>query len=435
MISLRGTLKLLWNFSNHARVPAPQENFRRLLRTVAMLSDLGPEMTAERDFAQTAQVMLSALMESTGASEGVLFVFTEKPAMLNSVATHGFALIPEPSVIPLLPRHVHALTSARGAILLAGTTYDTFFSANGNVAPELFRCIASLRVAGKLVGAVALGRREGDTPYDDEGLEYLELLGHYVALAVQNHALTQTLAQRVGENLRLMASVHGFYDNALEAFATAIDVKHVNIHGHSLRVGRYAAAIGDAMGMNANEVAALRSAGYLHDIGKVAVDKRLFGKPTVLDAEEFREMADHTTVGHQIVTGVQFPWPCIPEVVRWHHERTDGSGYPDGLQNEEIPVEARIVGLADTFDAMTSPRPYREPISLGTTLNDILRNTPRKFDPTAVQALLVQLRRDAVGSNRTLFLEHAPGHLGPSDIDQMAANLQHKLSNGRAYLT
>ena len=418
-----------------AKVAAPQENFRRLLRTVAMLSDLGPEMTAERDFAQTAQVMLSALMQSSGATEGVLFVLVEKPAMLTSVAAQGFALIPEPSVIPLLPRHVHALATTRGAVLLEASSYDTFLSANGNVAPELFRCLMSLKVSGKLVGAVALGRREADSPYDEEGLQYLELLGHYVALAVQNHALTQTLAQRVGDNLRLMASLHGFYDNALEAFAAAIDVKHVNIHGHSIRVGKYAAAIGDATGMGPNEVTALRSAGYLHDIGKVAVDKRLFGKPTTLDAEEFREMADHTTVGHQIVVGVQFPWACVPEVVRWHHERADGSGYPDGLQNEEVPIEARIVGLADTFDAMTSPRPYRERISLGTTLNDILRNTPQKFDPTAVQALLVQLRRDAVGSNRAPFLESSAGHLAPTDIDHLAANLQHKISNGRLYLT
>ncbi len=107
------------------------------------------------------------------------------------------------------------------------------------------------------------------------------MIGSYVALAIQNYTLGQTLAQRVSENLRLLASLHGFYDNALEAFATAIDVKHVNIHGHSLRVGRYAHAIGEALGMEPTEVAALRSAGYLHDIGKVAVDKRLFEKAFV----------------------------------------------------------------------------------------------------------------------------------------------------------
>lgn len=419
------------------RVAAPKENFRRLLRTVETLSDLGPEMTAEHEFTQTARTMLSALMHATSAGEGVLFVFIEKPSMLTSVAAQGFALIPEPSVIPLLPRHVHALSTTQGAVLLGQSSSDTFLSANGNVAPELFRCIAPLKVSGKLVGAVALGRSdgEGDALYGEESLQSLDMLCHYVALAVQNHALTQTLAQRVSENLRLMASLHGFYDNALEAFAAAIDVKHVNIHGHSLRVGRYAAAIADSMGMDANEVAAIRSAGYLHDIGKVAVDKRLFGKPTTLDAEEFREMADHTTVGHQIVTGVQFPWPRIPEIVRWHHERADGSGYPDGLLNEDVPMQVRIVGLADTFDAMTSQRPYREPISLGATLSEIVRISPQKFDANAVHALLVQLRRDAVGSNRMPFLENSESNLAPTDIDHLAATLQHKISNGRIYLT
>jgi len=413
-----------------------KENFRRLLRTVETLSDLGPEMTAERDFSQSAQTMLSALMHAAGASEGVLFVLIEKPSMLNSVAAQGFSLIPEPSIIPLLPRHVHSLSTTQGAVLLSNSSYDTFLSANGNVAPELFRCLAPLRVAGKLVGAVALGRRLEDSLYDEEGLQSLDLLCHYVALAVQNHALTQTLAQRVGENLRLMASLHGFYDHALEAFAAAIDVKHVNIHGHSLRVGRYSAAIGEAMGMDNNDVAALRSAGYLHDIGKVSVDKRLFGKPTTLDPEEFREMADHTTVGHQIVTGVQFPWPRIPEIVRWHHERADGSGYPDGLLNDEVPMQVRIVGLADTLDAMISKRPYREPISLGATLHEIVRITPQKLDPSAVQALLVQIRRDSVGGNRVSFLEdRSAGNLAPADVDQLAAMLQHKVSNGRMYLT
>jgi putative nucleotidyltransferase with HDIG domain len=283
---------------------------------------------------------------------------------------------------------------------------------------------------------VALGRRESDSSYSAEDLDAVQLLSHYVALAVQNHALSQTLAQRVSENLRLMASLHGFYDNALEAFATAIDVKHVNIHGHSLRVGRFAASIGEAMGLESGEVAAIRSAGYLHDIGKVAVDKRLFGKPAALDPDEFQEMADHTTVGHQIVSNVQFPWPRIPEIVRWHHERGDGSGYPDALHMDEVPQSVRIVALADTFDAMTSDRPYRESLSVGGTLSELVRLTPSKYDPDVMQALLIQLRRDAVGSNRTPFLadKHSV-NIAPGDIDHLAAALQHKTTNGRRYLT
>ena len=413
-----------------------KNNFRRLLRTVEALSDLGPEMTAEREFAQTALTMLNALREAAAAREGALFTFSDKPSLLTSVAAQGFTLLPEPALIPLLPKHVHALQSARGPVVLNQASYDSFLSSNGNVAPELFRCVAPLKVSGKLVGIVALGRRDGDALYDEDELEALNLLTHYVALAVQNHALTQSLSHRVSENLRLLASLHGFYDNALEAFAAAIDVKHVNIHGHSLRVGRYAAAIGDALGMDQNEVAALRSAGYLHDIGKVAVDKHIFGKPGALDPTEFRQMADHTVVGHQIVSGVQFPWPRIPEIVRWHHERGDGSGYPDGLLMEDVPMPVRIIALADTFDAMTSERPYREPLSVGGAISEIVRLAPQKYDPNAVHGLLVQLRRDAVGSNRTPFLENRMSlNIAPSDIDHLAASLQHKMTNGRNYLT
>lgn len=432
---MRVTLFLLW-FCVSQRVALQKDNFRRLLRTVEALSDLGPEMTAEREFPQTAHAMLSASIEAGGAREGALFTYTDKPSLLTSLATDGFALMPEPAVIPLLPRHVHALISSREPVILDPGSYDLYISANGNVAPELFKCIVPLKVGSKLVGIIALGRRDGDGLYDASEFEALGLLSHYVALAIHNHSLSQTLAQRVSENLRLMASLHGFYDNALEAFATAIDVKHINIHGHSLRVGRYASAIGEAMSMDPSEVAAIRSAGYLHDIGKVAVDKRLFGKTTSLDAEEFREMADHTIVGHQIVSGVQFPWPRIPEIVRWHHERSDGSGYPDGLLLEDVPMQVRIVGLADTFDAMTSERPYRERLSLGSTLSEIVRLTPLKFDPNAVHALLLQVRRDTVGSNRTPFLQDRMGDdIAAADVDQLAASLQHKMSHGRLYLT
>jgi len=410
-------------------------NLKQLLRTVEALADLGPELTADRDFSQTARKMLTAVLEAAGAREAVLFSFGERPSLLTSVDSQGFALMPEPSLIPLLPRHVHTLTAAVGPVLLNSSTYDVFLSSNGNVAPELFKCICPLKVRSKLVGAIALGRRPGDAPYEEDALDALQLISSYVALAIQNHTLSQTLAQRVSENLRLLASLHGFYDNALEAFAAAIDVKHVNIHGHSLRVGRYAQAIGEAMGMDASSAASLRSAGYLHDIGKVAVDKRLFGKPSSLDPEEFREMADHTVVGHQIVSNVQFPWPQIPEIVRWHHERGDGTGYPDGMHQEEMPQAVRIVALADTFDAMVSARPYREPLPLGITLQELIRMTPQKYDADAMQALLIQVRRDAVGSNRIPVLEPGVVSLSASDVDQLASTLQHKISQNKIYLT
>jgi putative nucleotidyltransferase with HDIG domain len=410
-------------------------NLKKLLRTVEALADLGPALTADRDFRQTARTMVSAVMEASGAREAVLFSFGERPSLLTSVDAQGFALLPEPALIPLLPRHIQTLTAAVGPVVLNSSTHDVFLSSNGNVAPELFRCICSLKVRGKLVGVIALGRREGDALYEDEALDAFEMLSHYLALAIQNHSLSQTLAQRVSENLRLLASLHGFYDNALEAFAAAIDIKHVNIHGHSLRVGRYAHAIGEALGMSPSDVAALRSAGYLHDIGKVAVDKRLFGKTSKLDASESREMQDHTTVGHQIVSQVQFPWPKIPEIVRWHHERGDGSGYPDGLRADEMSQSVRIIALADTFDAMTSERPYRQPLPIGTALRELVRMSPQKYDPDALQALLIQVRRDTVGTNHNPIFDPSAMNLSAVDVDELGSTLQHRVSQNKTFLT
>ena len=172
----------------------------------------------------------------------------------------------------------------------------------------------------------------------------------------------------------------------------------------------------------------MRSAGYLHDIGKVAIDKRLFAKTSSLDTEESRAMRDHTVMGHQIVSQVQFPWPQVPEIVRWHHERADGSGYPDGLHGDEIPVPVRIIALADTFDAMTSERPYRERLSVGSALQELIRLTPEKYDPHALQALLIQMRRDAVGTNRLPILEPDLSTCPPTDVDQLAATLQHRIT-------
>jgi putative nucleotidyltransferase with HDIG domain len=429
------TLLALWFLARTSARGLQGTNLKKLLRTVEALADLGPELTADRDFRHTARVMLTAVMEAARTREAVLFSFSERPSMLTSVEAQGFALLPEPSLIPLLPRHVHTLAAAAGPVLLNSSTYDVFLSSNGNVAPELFKCVCPLKVRGKLVGVIALGRRQGDALYEEDALDALEMLSHYVALAIQNHTLGQTLAQRVSENLRLLASLHGFYDNALEAFATAIDVKHVNIRGHSLRVGRYSQAIGEALGMDPTDVASLRSAGYLHDIGKVAVDRRLFEKPSKLDAQESREMRDHTVVGHQIVSQVQFPWPQIPEIVRWHHERGDGSGYPDGLHADEMPQAVRIVALADTFDAMTSERPYRERMSVGAALQELIRMSPQKYDAQALQALLIQVRRDAVGTNRIPILEPDAMNLSATDVDQLAATLQHRISQDKLFLT
>lgn len=408
-------------------------NLPRLLPAFEALADLGNEMTAERDFITRAETMLARTMQALDAREGALFIHSDRPAMLTSVAAFGFALFPQSAVIPLLPKNVRALNHSQ-PVVLAGN-HERHLSANGNVPPGVFQCLAPLRVNAKLVGVVTLGRRNAEGGYTEEDLATLGMLVRPIAMAVQNHVLAHTLEHRIAENLRLLAGLHSMYDHTLEAFATAIDAKDAFTRGHSLRVGRYAAGVGEAMGLDPTQVTGLRAAGYLHDVGKVNVDKHLFKKPGALEHIEFQEMADHTVMGHQIVAGVEFPWPQIPEVVRSHHERADGSGYPDRLHESEMPLAVRVVALADSFDAMTSERSYRQPLSLGETLTHIVRSTPSKFDAEAVQALLVQLRRDATRNDSgPAFLEPTvPMTVAPRDLDQLAADLNFRINNARAY--
>ena len=158
-------------------------------------------------------------------------------------------------------------------------------------------------------------------------------------------------------------------------------------------------------------------------------------------------MSDHTVVGHQIVSTVQFPWPNIPEVVRSHHERADGSGYPDHLGNDEVSMPVKIVAVADTFDAMLSERPYRKRLSLGEVAAQISWLAPAKLDADVVQALLIQLRRDAVGlitpprpwaaaegKSRKPFLDpEIACNIAPTDIDLLASEMNRRLNRGRTF--
>jgi putative nucleotidyltransferase with HDIG domain len=420
------------------------------LQASQVLAELGPVLTGERNLAHTAAGALEIVMAAVQAASGAIFRFQDKPAMLSSIAAAGFVVFPQVAVFPLLARHVQALTAAQGAQKLLRERSDNFLSSNGNISSVWFRCIAPLKVRGKLVGALLLGERESGADYTPELLKQLADLAPFIALAINNHQLLQSLEERTADNLKLIASVHSFWDDALAAFAATIDVKSKEMQGHSLRVGRYAAGMAEALGLGQNEASEMRAAGYLHDIGKVTVDKHIFTKPGALEPLEFQEMADHTVLGHRIVSTVQFPWPNIPEVVRSHHERADGSGYPDRLRNEDVSVPVRVVAVADTFDAMLSDRPYRKRLTLGEAAAQLSWLAPAKLDADVVHALLVQLRRDAVAQmsspprpwaaqqerSRKPFLDPAVScNISPTDIDLLVSDLNHRTTRGRLTLT
>lgn len=181
-----------------------------------------------------------------------------------------------------------------------------------------------------------------------------------------------------------MASLHL---RAIESLALAVEAKeNPNTAGHLRRVQVYALGIGRRMGLNGPELEALHAAALLHDIGKLAVPDHILAKPGKLTAEEFARLKVHPTVGAEIVEQVRFPYPVAP-IVRAHHEKWDGSGYPFGLRGEEIPLGARILSAVDCLDALSSDREYRKAIPLAEAVRQVVAGAGRSFDPAVVKVL------------------------------------------------
>src|SRR5262249_38950511 len=174
--------------------------------------------------------------------------------MLASIAASGFVVFPQTAVFPLLPKHVHALTNTPGPQRISRDRSDTFLSSNGNISSVWFRCVAPLRVRGKLIGALLLGEREEGAEYTPDILKQVGDLAPLIGLPLYTPQLRMSLEEPTAENLKLVASVHSFWDDALAAFAATIDVKSIQMQGPSLRVGRYAAGMAEAMGMHVSEV-------------------------------------------------------------------------------------------------------------------------------------------------------------------------------------
>jgi len=177
------------------------------------------------------------------------------------------------------------------------------------------------------------------------------------------------------------------YLTTIESLALAIDAKDQYTHSHIVRVQQYAMAIAEEMGLVADELDAIRTGALLHDIGKLGVPEYVLLKPGPLTREEFEKIKKHPEIGAAILEPVEFPWPVLP-IVRHHHEKWDGSGYPDGLAGELIPLNARIMAVADVYDAVTSTRSYRQAWSHERAVEMLRRDSGTHFDPVVVEAFL-----------------------------------------------
>jgi HD-GYP domain-containing protein (c-di-GMP phosphodiesterase class II) len=229
-----------------------------------------------------------------------------------------------------------------------------------------------VKTKDKVIGVLeAINRKNGI--FDEEDKEALTSLANQVAIAIENANLYQELREV-------------FYGTA-QALAETIEKRDPYTGGHTKRVMNYSIAIGKAMGLSKKEIEDLRLAAILHDVGKIGVRDNILLKEDRLDPEELEKMNMHPQYGADILNHVKKLKDIIPGV-RGHHERIDGKGYPDNLRDGDIPTIARIIAVADTFDAMTTDRPYRKAMSSETALEELRKNSGIQFDKDVVEAFI-----------------------------------------------
>jgi putative nucleotidyltransferase with HDIG domain len=205
------------------------------------------------------------------------------------------------------------------------------------------------------------------------------------------HRSNRTHMGQMEQERAHMQAINGLHLRTIEALALAIDAKDHTTHDHLQRVQLYATEIGKDLGLSQQELEALTAAAVLHDIGKLAVPESIISKPGKLTRSEFEKMKIHPVVGAEILERVEFPYPVVP-IVRAHHEKWDGSGYPYGLKGSEIPIGARILSVVDCLDALASDRQYRRALPLDEAMAKVAAEAGTAFDPAVVGALQARYR-------------------------------------------
>ena len=182
------------------------------------------------------------------------------------------------------------------------------------------------------------------------------------------------------------------YFETLNVLVRAIEANDPYTSGHSMRVSAYAEAIAKQVGLPQNKIDLIKSAALLHDIGKIGIDKNILNKKERLEKEEFEKIKSHPEIGATIIADLS-NLSNISDIIRHHHERNDGKGYPDGLSHDDIPLETSILTIADSFDAMTTNRPYRSSLSLESALQEIKDNAGTQFNPDIVDDAIIALQK------------------------------------------
>jgi len=243
---------------------------------------------------------------------------------------------------------------------------------------------------GTVFGALHVYAGEVQAFTADE-IKLLEEMTSDLAFGVRSLRIRHERDIALVKNLEQLGQLQESLENTVRAIATIVEMRDPYTAGHQVRVADLATAIAEQMGLSDEEVHAIHIAGIVHDLGKIRIPAEILSMPGKINDLEFSLIKTHAEAGYEILKDIHFPWP-VAQMVLQHHERLDGSGYPQGLNGDQIIIGARILGVADVVEAMSSHRPYRAGLGIETALAEISAQRGSQFDPQIVDACLALFR-------------------------------------------
>ncbi|MCL5958055.1 MAG: GAF domain-containing protein [Chloroflexi bacterium] len=349
---------------------------------LATLYETSRAASATLDLDSLLHLFLRSAVQQLGANHGVVFLLDEDRQRLQVKAAEGLNEEAARQRSFAIGEGAIGQVAETGQALLVRATRGK--PATGKADGEEFLPMAlavPLVAKGMIIGVLGLGERASGEDYTETDLRLVATLAGHVSTSIENIRLYDNM-----ENLAL---------NTLRALAAAIDAKDQYTRGHSDRVAEYSLRLAERLRLRQSECETIHYAGILHDIGKIAVDEAILRKAGPLTPEERILMETHPVNGARIIEPIGFLKEAIP-ILRHHHERYEGGGYPDGLKGENIPVAARIVGVVDAWEAMTSDRPYRRGMSQQEAAEELRMNSGAQFDPELVELFLSILEKGKV---------------------------------------
>ncbi len=374
-------------FINTARLPGSGNLTRETVDRLRSLYEFTSEMLSAHTSRDLSDKLAAFLMRSLKAERCAVLQHDRERDTLKVVATSdaGKSIAPSRSI-------THLSFNDNVAVLSLDAGSDERFSDGASVRFQSIRSVmcAPMGSNTRVWGVCYVDNVVTDRQFDDEALEFLTAVARQAGLAMENLFLVEEQRRSVESFIRTLAA--------------SLDARDDTTAGHSARVASVAAGLARVMGLNQADVRVTYYAGLLHDYGKIGIRDDVLLKPAQLTDQEYAHIKEHPLHTFRLLSKIRFPEDLadIPLVAGPHHERWDGSGYPDGLRGEEIPIGSRIIAVADAYDALTEQRCYNEPMTPERALGELTTRSGTYFDPGVIEGFVKYFSREIEPRSRAI---------------------------------